>query len=436
MNKTIILSIIYLWFNTTMAQTGLTLEQCIEYAFQHKESLKNAVIDQQLADNKVSKANSLFFPQVKGTGDLKDNTLLPTTLIPGAVLGKPGNETVPVQFGQKYNPTLGIEGNWTLYDAAALADAKMLKQNFVISSENTELQKRTLRYNITLAYYEVLLAKKKIQLQEDLLNKNRLALEDAQSLFKNEQLMLLDFQKAEWNVKNQKAELQRSKQNGEQSLYLLKYQMGYPLDSVISLSVTEMEYEVDTKHLDIIPNAQNRPEYKILKLQLQLETSNKKKYRLSYIPTLSAYGYWGTQSFRPKLDFLSPSAQWYNISYMGLKLSTPIFDGFLKNRQIQESKLNEEKKSNELSAYEKQYHYEIENTKRNVANAISLLQIRKNNLEYAREQQKQTELRYKEGLSSFKDINNVNIIVSEAQNNYLLAYRDYLLAKLELERIN
>jgi outer membrane protein TolC len=288
---------------------------------------------------------------------------------------------------------------------------------------------------VSKSYFGAVLAKERIRLQEDLLKKFQLALNDARVLFENGLITKLELQRAEWNVKNHQAEIQKAKQTYEQSLYLLKYQMGISGDSIVLLEDATLTSASTAVPAFSSGSPETRSEYKIIRIQLTQERLNARRFKMSYLPSLNAYGYLGTQSFRPDIDFFSTSSKWYGVSYVGLKLSVPVFDGLLKSKQLQESRIQEEKKTNELSAFEKQYAFEIENAKRGVLNSAQILEIRKNNLEYSMEQYKNAEIKFQQGILTLKDLTESSSMINEAQNSYLSALHDLMVSNLEFERV-
>jgi outer membrane protein len=438
MKKIIFIIVLYSTALNYIHAQQYSLKQSVDYALANQEALKNLDIDRELAKKKISEAYTTLFPQIKGVLDVRDNFVLPTSILPGSVFGGPAGSYRAAQFGLQYNSTAALDATWTLYDPTFYPSLRSQKMNNEVAANNKKVQENNVILNVNRAYYSVLLSKERILLAQSTLDKNKKVYEDTRTLFQNKQSQDLDVTRAEINYKNQLPELQRAQQLYEQSLFMLKYQMGYPSDSSIVLTDTLLLKNLATNLQEINTSGEtagNRPEYKTLQFQQAQEMINVRKSRLAYLPTVSLYGYTGTQAFRPKFDMFSANSTWYGVSYLGLKVSLPIFDGTLKHVQTQESKLTLQKKQNEIKAFEKQYSYEIQNAKINVTNTLSNIAIRKNNIASSESLVKVTQTRYSDGLVTYKDVLDSGNTLTDSQIAYFNALYDYISAKLEYDKI-
>ncbi|HVD98246.1 MAG TPA: TolC family protein [Cytophagaceae bacterium] len=435
--KKILLLIFVLPFVGLKAQQ-FSLKQSIDYALANQEQLKNLDIDRQLVEKKISEAYTTLFPQVKGVLDVRDNFILPTSLIPASAFGGPPGEYKAVQFGQKYNGTAALDATWTLYDPVFYPSLRAQKLSNDVAANNKKVQENLTVLNVNRAYYSALLSKERITLAESNMRKNKKVYEDTRTLYESNQTQDLDLTRSRINYENQLPELKRAQQLYEQSLFMLKYQMGYPVDSNLVLTDTLLLKQLAPSLSEVTAENEgpgSRPEYKTLKYQQAQEFLNVRKTKLAYLPTVSLYGYAGAQAFRPKFDMFSGNATWYGVSYLGLKVSLPIFDGMLKSIQTQESKLTLRKKENDLRAFEKQYAYELQNAKINVNNALSNIEIRKNNIKSAESLVAVTQTRYNDGLVTYKDVVDSGNTLLDAQTGYFNALYDYISAKLEYDKV-
>ena len=79
---TVFLGIILL-FNVKSAHgqqeqaAALTLEECLSYAFENNDSLKNALLDEQIAVAQVGETRAAGLPQITGNASLSKNYLFP-----------------------------------------------------------------------------------------------------------------------------------------------------------------------------------------------------------------------------------------------------------------------------------------------------------------------------------------------------------------------
>src|SRR5690606_34235354 len=57
--------------------TRFTLEECIQYALDNAVSIKNAVLDEEIADARVKETRGIGLPQIDGSVALQHNHKLP-----------------------------------------------------------------------------------------------------------------------------------------------------------------------------------------------------------------------------------------------------------------------------------------------------------------------------------------------------------------------
>src|SRR6202000_1491193 len=114
LNNTIVYMTKYLFFIITLICPALvyaqqtapdagtvyrfSVQDCVNYAYQHQDSVVNAGLDVKNAGYHVKEIIGQGLPQVSASGNFQDYIQIPTTLIPGEFIGQPG-VTIPVKFG-------------------------------------------------------------------------------------------------------------------------------------------------------------------------------------------------------------------------------------------------------------------------------------------------------------------------------------------------
>ena len=99
---TLILTAGSILFAQESKTVGLSLQECVQMAVEKNINMKTARIDQEKSVIKKDEARSALLPKVNFSGNFTDNLKLPTTVLPGEFLGKPGT-TIPVQMGVQYS---------------------------------------------------------------------------------------------------------------------------------------------------------------------------------------------------------------------------------------------------------------------------------------------------------------------------------------------
>jgi OMF family outer membrane factor len=234
-------------------------------------------------------------------------------------------------------------------------------------------------------------------------------------------------------VKLQAEQLNTQRQNVNnkliQVLNALKLNMGISLEQNITV-VSEIQQEVSLES-----NTRNVLELKIIQKQNQLLHSDLKTLNQSrFLPSLNLVASYGTTGFgydKKPNDFL----KFYPISFAGIQLSYPLFNGTVTQRKINQKKL--EITNNELQSklITEKNDMEVENAIRQKTIAQSTITNTESQIGLAKTIYDQTVLQQKQGTASLTDVLLADNALREAQQNYLNAVIDFLKADLELKKL-
>ena len=78
-----------------------------------------------------------LLPKVNISAGFTDNIALPTTVLPGEFLGKPGT-SIPVQMGSQFNTNAALSISQILYNQTAFTALKLTKKSAELSSLSVE----------------------------------------------------------------------------------------------------------------------------------------------------------------------------------------------------------------------------------------------------------------------------------------------------------
>ncbi|MEI7802961.1 MAG: TolC family protein, partial [Bacteroidota bacterium] len=149
---------------TSGEENKFSLQQCIDYALAHQSSYLNAQIDEEISKKKVQELLGLAMPQISASGGLNDYFDLPTSLLPGQFFGAPAGTYIPIKFGTQYSASGGVDASQLVADGryfVGLQASKALKE---LTAKTTERTKIETIATVTKAYYNALIAEKRIEL--------------------------------------------------------------------------------------------------------------------------------------------------------------------------------------------------------------------------------------------------------------------------------
>ena len=153
-----------------------------------------------------------------------------------------------------------------------------------------------------------------------------------------------------------------------------------------------------------------------------------------YFPSLVLYGTLFATEQRPKLNIFDSKEKWYPTGFVGAALTFPIFDGFQREKKIQQAKLNLQKTENDISNATNALTVETETARMQLLNSLSSFNSQKENLTLADEVVRVSKLKYDQGVGSNLEVINAETSWREAQTNYYNALYEALVAKVELDK--
>jgi outer membrane protein TolC len=167
--------------------------------------------------------------------------------------------------------------------------------------------------------------------------------------------------------------------------------------------------------------------------QNELINSELNSLKNSRLPSLSLYGSYAVTGFgydKSPNEFL----KFYPVSFAGIQLSYPLFNGTVSNKKISQKKLELNNNMLQNSLLEEQTTLAIETAKEQKSIAKRSVQTRFEQVNLAQSIYDQTLLQQKQGLASLTDVLLSDNTLREIQQNYLSAIVGYLKADLDLKK--
>jgi len=190
--------------------------------------------------------------------------------------------------------------------------------------------------------------------------------------------------------------------------------------------------------LDSGMNLSNRLEYTILKKQAELEGYQKQANKAAYYPSLSFSGDYSTNAMSDKFDFIGhgTTAEWYQVGYIAINLTVPIFDGGARKSRVHQAQIAIDQYNKEAEQTALQIDMDYRNSKIYLQSSINTIHNQKANMELAQEVYETTQSNYKQGLSNLTDLLDAENSLLTAENNYNGALLQYKLAEIGLIKAN
>jgi len=417
--------------------TGLSMLQCVQMAVKKNINVKTARIDDEKGRIKKGEALAALLPKINFNSSLTDNILLPTTVLPGEFLGKPGT-MVPLQMGSTYSASASLTINQVLYNQTALTAVKLLKKYTDVSGLSVDKASEDIAFEVAKLYA---LGQTTIE-QRKLIDKNISNTERLRDITKitvdNGIGKQVDLDRVNVNLENLYTQQSNTQATQEQQLNMIKYMLDLPLDQDIILTDTAgMQFLKDEPKLQT--DFSNHVTIRLLESQKEISILNKKVITNGYLPTLSLSGQAAYQGLQEKFGTYfknSSDNKWYPYANFTVTLAVPVFDGFDKRSKSRQANLDIQKAQETLDNTKQSFSMNYKNAMNNYTNNKNTVRRQKQNLELAEKVYQETTLKYKEGMAAMSSLLQDEMSLSSAQGGYLTALYNFKEAELKIMSLN
>ncbi len=407
-----------------------TVKQAVEYATKNAVAVKNALLDIQIQKQTNNEITALAFPQISASGTLNDFLTIPTSLLPGQIFGGAPGTFIPVQFGTKYNATGSIDAAQILFDGQVFVGLQARSAAMNLANKNVEVTAEQIKANVYKIYYQLVVSKKQLGSIDANIERFEKLLYDVKQIYKQGFAEKLDVDKIEVqlnNIKTEKFKIDNLIETGNAGL---KFLMNMPQKETLILTDTINEEILKNNILDTAYDYKSRKELQLLELAAELTGYNIRRYKLSKIPTVVAFGSYQKNAQRTKFDFLG-SNPWFTTSLVGLKISAPLFDGNARRAKIKKATLELDKLNNTRDQVKQSVDYDVNAAIIKMKSAILTIDNQKQNMALAEKVYNTSKKKYETGLGNNQEIYNAQAELKVSQNNYYSALYDAIIAKVD-----
>ncbi len=434
-------------------ENAFTIQQCIDYAKEHNESLRVAQMEREIAKGTIGETRALGLPQVNANIGIQHNINIQTSFIQDFIspatygilfqeellerreLDEPS--TFEAQFGVPNSGNAAISVSQLIFNGSyfvgleAARALKELRQKEYVKSEIELVE------NVTKAYYLVLISKENLNLIARNYERINKLYNETSAMYDAGFAEKIDVARLEIQRNNLRTNLATSTELLKVSLSTLKVQMGMPVDQPLKLvddldSVTEGLLEVQA----VAANPSDRIEYAILDENRNLALLDIKNNKVQYLPNMYAsfnHGWTsGTNNFGDLFNLNDET--WFKTTNVGASINIPIFDGLQKRYKIQQAKATLSQVELGMQQLENSIQLEIQAARIKMNNAIQNLENQERNAKLAEEIYEITRIKYLEGVGSNLEVIEADTEFKNAQTNYYNALYDAIISKIELQK--
>ena len=417
---------------------SFSIKDAIEYAMTNQNNIKNAIIDEDIANQKVKEITGMGLPQINSSFDVRDFLEIPTSVIPAEAFGGPPGTYTAVQFGLKYQASAGFDATQLIFSGEYFLGLQASKVFVDLSSKSLERNKIETAAAVSKAYYNALINDERMLLMDANIIRVKTSLDGTKGLFLAGHVEKIDVDRLSVIYNNLLVEKENIERLLKLSNALLKYQIGMDMDAILTLTdkLSDIKFEVG----DIVSAEKfeytNRVEFNLLETQQKLSQLDLKRHKLAFLPTAVAYGNISGNAFRNEFTIFNTNYRWYPTALIGAKITMPIFSGFQNHFIIQQSKLELQKTENNIELLKKSIDLEIISSLTMLKNASASLENQKKNIAVADDVYRVSKTKYEQGVGSYIEMLTAETSLKESQTNYFNALIEAVIAKIDYDKAN
>lgn len=423
--------IMFFAFGVNAQKTNsFTVEQAVAYAKQNNVQVKNALLDYQVQQQTNREITSAAYPQLSANGTFQDFLKIPISLLPGVITGGAPGTFIPVQFGTKFNASGGFDVSQLLFDGQVFVGLIARRKALDFYAKQTEITEEMINVNVQKIYYQLVVGKQQMTSIDANITRFEKLLNDTKEIYKQGFAEKLDVDKVSVQLNNLQTEKIKVQSQLDAGNAGLKFLMNMPQKDLLVLADSITEDKIKNNILAGDYKYEDRKEYQFLTIAKTLNEYNVRRYKLSQLPTLAAFGSYSKNAQRQTLDFFQ-GGSWFTTSVIGLRLSVPIFDGFAKSSRIQKAKIEVQRSNNSLEQLKASIDNDVVQARLKISAAVITLDNQKRNIELAEKVYNTTKIKYEQGLGNNQEIYNAQTELKVAQNNYYGSLYDAVIAKID-----
>lgn len=404
-----------------------SLETCIDTAMVQNKNIEMAKNQGNIALLKNKEAKAQLLPKLFLLGDYRYFTELPYQLMPQSAFGGPEGIFREIQFGVPHNVSTNLTFKMPLYDAQVMGGIKASETYKELTFLQEGKTKEQVYLEVSNLYYNAQILKNKLAFIQGNLTNSRKLEKNTRLLYEQTIAQRTDWDKVLLQIQQLESAALQVESQYETVMKALKFVMGLPLSAEmeipLAIEINESEVWKTQKTLDEL----------IQEKEQQINLQELITIRNSRVPNLALYGNYGRTGF----GFTSSPESFLNfypVSFVGLQLNVPIFNGTVTHKKISQKKIELQNNQLQQKLIVQQTDMLHQNALLQSHVAVSQLQTSQQQIQLAESVYQRILFQQQEGLAGLTEVLLADNALRDAQQLYLNAMVEYLKANLDIKK--
>ncbi len=424
-------SLLYPQATTDTTLQEASLPNCIRYGLDHQPAIQASLIDEEITETTIKNKLADWYPQLNITANYQHYLKMPVTIFPD--LNNPTGPKREIQTGVRNYSTPQLALTQTIFNRDVLLASRTARDVRLQVRQTTTANKIDVVAAISKAFYDVLLTRQQIQVLQETITRLDRSLKDAYYQYQSGVADKIDYKRATISLNNAKADLKAAQEQLTARYAYLKQQMGYPAEQPLRLSfdTTHMEGEIAFDTLQKV-QYESRIEFQQLQTQQRLLQANVTYNQWSYIPTLSAFGYYNVVYQND--EFSKLYAHSFPNLYIGLQFAWPLFQGGKRMWNIRQANLQLKRNDVEMTDLKNNINTQYSQAMATYKSNLTDFYAQKENLDLASDVYNTLQLQYKSGVKTYLEVIIAETDLHTTQLNYYNSLYQVLSSKIDVEK--
>ncbi|MBI5701039.1 TolC family protein [Candidatus Saganbacteria bacterium] len=417
-----------------LAVNGLTLKESINIALKNNPAVIAMDKKNEAAKAKLAQAVGAFFPTLKIDGNISRDYSQPATAQITSQTST-GAVTQTLSFGTDataQTKAISVALSQPIFVPALFPGYKIAQRNADISNEELKKTIQATSYDVTVAYYGIISAKKLVALSEDSLTMARSHLDQVKTMLSTGSATRTDTLRSEVQLANAEAALTKAKNTYEVAKASFNNVLGKSLDETIELTEDTLAFTGNIPDYNSLLKAGfvNKPEYKQFLFSKDIAESTLQAAQTGYLPTVFLSGN-SANRITDYPTFTTDVRSWQIVG----AASWTLFDGLGLQNRIREAAANLDSQKASEEQIKNGIALEVRSAYLNLKSDMELIVSAKKAVDYAEENYKLSNFRYTSGVGTNLEVLDAQVALTQAKTNYLKATFDLEIDRAKLNKI-
>lgn len=441
MHKVILsISLLCLMTQQVFAQsTSFSLQQAKEYALENSDKVKNAILDLEIANEKVKETRAIGLPQINGNGSFNNFLNLPVQVVSAKFMNPnaPDGALVSFKAGTDYSTSANIQATQLIFNGSYIVGLQVSRFYTQFRATNIEKTKEDVIFDVIQAYNMLVAAKANLNFIDSIVLITNSLVEKQRNYLELGLMTQEDMDQLEFALSTAVTNQTAAKLQVDNATALLKLSMGYPQNQALEVTETVeslmLQNHTSTSTFSIDKNLT----YQLLNEQKMLNEYALKEKKYNSLPSLNAVLQHGYNAYRNEFNFFKTSGvSWFPQTFWGLQLSVPIYSSGRSKAMVSQAKIELIKNDNSIHELEQALTFQEQQAKNDLSSAKTQLDLQNQNIELAKKIYENAVIKEQIGKINSIEVSQKYNQLIQSQAQYINALLQLFNAQLQLEKIH